>query len=203
MLKALTFSLSLIPGGYLAWLIYLLQAGEGSQLGADPGKAVVIYLGEWTIRFLLLTLAVSPVRRLTAWNQLQRVRRMLGLFTFAYASLHLAAYCLFLLELDPSRLGADLVKRPYITVGFAAWLLLLPLAATSSNFAMRRLRHRWQWLHRWVYLVAVLAITHLIWLSKASYQEAALYGVLALLLLAARVLGPLKGLFRQALNRDG
>ena len=188
-MKAITFLLSLLPLGYSLLQIYLLQSGAENSLGADPGKALVHLQGEWTIRFLMLTLLITPLRQLTGWTQLIRVRRMLGLFTFFYASLHLTAYLVFLLELNFSNLWADVLKRPYITIGFTAFVLLIPMAVTSTDAMVRRLRRRWQQLHRVVYVVAVLAVLHLVWLAKSSYAEAALYGSLIAVLLVCRPLG--------------
>jgi sulfoxide reductase heme-binding subunit YedZ len=199
--KCLTFLLCLVPLGYSIYQIYQLQTGGPHVLGADPAKALVLLQGEWTIRFLLLTLLVTPVRRLTGWNQVQKVRRMLGLFTFAYASIHLLAYLFLLLELDFSNLGADILKRPYITVGFTAYLLLVPLALTSNSFAIRLLRSRWAVLHRLVYGVAVLGVVHVTWLARSSYSEAFAYGVIVAILLLSRVFKGQLGLFREALKR--
>ena len=200
MFKVLTFLLSLGPLAYSIFQVYLLQTGSAHTLGADPGKALVLMQGEWTIRFLVLTLLITPLRRLTGWNRPQKIRRMLGLFTFFYASLHLLAYIVWLLELDFANLWADIIKRPYVTVGFSAYLLLIPLAITSTNGMMRRLGRRWIKLHRAIYAVAVLAVTHLLWLSRSSYAEAAFYGTLIGILLLARVFGSRLRLFRGAVN---
>ncbi len=199
--KSLTFSLCLLPLGYAIYQVYQLQTGGTHVLGADPAKALVLFQGEWTIRFLLLSLLVTPIRRLTGWNQLQKVRRMLGLFTFAYASTHLLAYLFLLLELDFGNLGADILKRPYITVGFVAYLLMVPLALTSNSFAIRRLKSRWALLHRLVYGVAVLGVVHVTWLARSSYSEAIAYGVIVAILLLSRVFKDQLVLFRQALKR--
>ena len=193
MLKLLTFFLSIIPFVYVVWQTYLLQTGMPHALGADPGKEIVLLQGEWTIRFLILTLCITPLRRLTGWNQLQQIRRMLGLFTFFYASTHLLGYTLFLLELDFGNLLADIQKRPYITVGFSAWLLLLPLAVTSSNWMVRQLRSNWVRLHRVVYAIAILAVVHVAWLSKSSYADAVVYGLIVAFLLAVRLVQRYRG----------
>jgi sulfoxide reductase heme-binding subunit YedZ len=200
MLKLATFLAALLPLTYSGWQIYLLQSGAPNGLGADPGKALVLMQGEWTIRFLLITLLISPLRQITGWNSLIRIRRMLGLFTFFYASLHLLSYLVLLLELDFGGLWQDILKRPFITVGFAAWVLLLPLAVTSTNWMMRRLKKRWQILHRAIYLVAILAVVHLIWIARSSYAEAALYGGIIVLLLFLRLFGTRLATFRQALK---
>jgi len=200
-LKFLAFLLCLAPLGYSIYQVYQLQTGGPHVLGADPAKELVLLQGEWTIRFLLLTLLITPLRRLTGWNQLQKVRRMLGLFTFTYASLHLLSYLFLLLELDFSNLGADILKRPYITVGFTAYLFLVPLALTSNNVAMRHLRNRWAVLHRLVYGVAILAVVHVTWLARSSYSEAIAYGVVVAILLVSRVFKDKLSLFRGAFKR--
>lgn len=200
MLKIATFILGLLPLLYSFLQIYLLQTGGEHGLGADPGKELVAFQGEWTLHFLILTLMVTPVRKLTGWNKIQSIRRMLGLFTFFYGSLHLLAYIALLLEFDLVNVLADVVKRPYITVGFAAYLLLVPLAATSNRWMIRRLRHRWSTLHKAIYLIAILAIVHLAWLSKASYLEAFVYGSAVFFLLLFRVLDGRGWIFRRELK---
>ncbi len=200
MLKPLTFLVSSIPFGYVLWQVYLLQTGAPNSLGADPGKEIVLHQGEWAIRFLLITLLITPLRQLTGWNSLQKIRRMLGLFTFFYASTHLLAYVVFLLELDFANLAADIQKRPYITVGFAAYVLLVPLAITSTNWMMRKLRKNWILLHRAIYGIGILAVIHVAWLAKSSYAEAVAYGAIVVLLLFLRVFEPKLGIFRQALK---
>ena len=190
MIKALTFLVCLLPIGYSIYQVYQLQTGGSHVLGADPAKKLVQLQGDWAIRFLLLTLLVTPLRRLTGWRLVQEVRRMLGLFTFAYASIHLLAYLLLLLEFDFSNLSADILKRPYITVGFTAYLLLVPLAVTSNSFAIRLLRNRWGVLHRLTYGVAILVLVHVTWLARSSYSEAIAYGVIVAFLLCSRVFKP-------------
>ena len=190
MIKALTFLVCLLPIGYSIYQVYQLQTGGSHVLGADPAKKLVQLQGEWAIRFLLLTLLVTPLRRLTGWRLVQEVRRMLGLFTFAYASIHFLAYLFLLLEFDFSNLSADILKRPYITVGFTAYLLLVPLAVTSNSFAIRLLRNRWGVLHRLTYGVAILVLVHVTWLARSSYSEAIAYGVIVAFLLCSRVFKP-------------
>lgn len=202
MLKPLTFFLCLLPLEYSIYQVYQLQTGGVNVLGADPAKELVLLQGEWAIRFLLLTLLVTPVRMLAGWHQVQKIRRMLGLFTFAYASIHLLAYLLLLLELDFQNLGADIVKRPYITVGFTAYLLLVPLALTSNNLAIQLLRRRWALLHRLVYGVAILVVVHVTWLAKSSYAEAIAYGVIVTVLLLFRVFKDKFALFQAVLKRS-
>ena len=199
-LKAPTFLLGLMPLVYSVMQIYLLQTGGDHQLGADPGKSFVMMQGEWTLRFLIMTLMVTPVREITGWTRILGIRRMLGLFTFFYASLHLSSYLVLLLELDLANIVTDVVKRPYITVGFTAYLLLVPLAVTSNAYMVRRLKRRWKVLHRAVYLIAVLAIVHLTWLSKASYLDAFVYGSMVFLLLGYRLFAHRRSLFRKELK---
>lgn len=190
--KFAVFVLALLPLLYSLWQVYLLQAGASHQLGADPAKVLVTLQGEWAIRLLILTLLVSPLRKLTGWRWLQPVRRMLGLFTFFYASLHLLSYTVFMLELDFSALWGDLQDRPYIIAGFTAWLLLLPMAITSTDAMMRLLRQRWRKLHMTIYGVALLAVLHVFWQVRSDYFEAVVYGSIIVLLLFFRVFDPRK-----------
>ncbi|MDA9680050.1 sulfoxide reductase heme-binding subunit YedZ [Gammaproteobacteria bacterium] len=187
MIKVLTFLLCLLPIGYSIYEVFRLQIGEPHGLGADPAKELVQFQGEWALRFLLLTLLVTPLRRLAGWREVQKVRRMLGLFTFAYASIHFLAYLFLLLEFDFSNLSADILQRPYITIGFTAYLLLVPLAISSNSLAIRLLRDRWGVLHRLVYGVAILVVVHVTWLAKSSYSEAIAYGIIVVLLLCLRI----------------
>ena len=155
----------------------------GLSLGADPVKKLEHECGKTALNLLLITLSVTPVRNLTGLTQLVRLRRMLGLFAFFYAVVHFTIYLVLDLELNFRVLGADIVKRPYITIGFTALLLLLPLALTSTNGMMRRLGARWQRLHRLVYVIAALAVWHFYWQVKRDVREPLLYlGILALLL---------------------
>jgi sulfoxide reductase heme-binding subunit YedZ len=186
-LKPLTFTLSLLPVIWCLYQIAALQQGQPHDLGADPGKAIVDFIGQWTLRFLILTLAITPVRKIFGIVILARARRMLGLFTFFYASLHLVSYLVFLLELRFTDLVTDVVKRPYITIGFCAFLLLVPLAVTSNQWMIRKLGQRWKALHKLVYLIAILAIVHLVWLTKTDYQQAFFYGLIMACLLGYRV----------------
>jgi sulfoxide reductase heme-binding subunit YedZ len=163
----------------------LLHGAVNGGLGANPVETLTHSTGEWTLRFLLLTLAITPLRRLSGWTVLQRFRRMLGLLAFFYAGLHFAVWAVLDQSLSWSAILDDVVKRPYITVGFAAFLMLIPLALTSTRGMMRRLGRNWQRLHRLVYPIAVLGVLHFIWLVKADWREPAIYaGILAVLLLA-------------------
>ena len=177
--KPLVFVAGLAP---LAWMICGALQLFGASLGADPVKKLEHECGKTALNFLLLTLAVTPVRNLTGLPQLLRLRRMLGLFVFFYAVVHFSVYLVLDLELNLAVVGADIVKRPYITVGFTALLLLVPLALTSTNGMMRRLGRRWQSLHRLIYVIAALAVWHFYWQVKRDVREPLLYmGVLALL----------------------
>ena len=182
--KPLVFVLCLLP---LAWLVY---GAATDQLGANPAEALIRGLGEWTLRFLCLALAVTPLRVRTRTPQLARYRRMLGLFTFFYACLHLLAYGWLDMGLDMADIGRDILKRPFILVGFACWLLLLPLAATSFNRAVRWLGGRqWQALHRLAYVIAPLALLHFFWMKsgKNDFAEVAVYALVIAALLLERL----------------
>jgi methionine sulfoxide reductase heme-binding subunit len=173
--------------GPLAWLVARAMA---DALGANPAEALVRGLGDWTLRLLLLTLAITPLRQWTGWHQLLRHRRALGVATFVYATLHWTAYAWFDQGWAWGAIVADVAKRPFILVGTLAWLLLLPLAATSFNAAIRALGgRRWQALHRLVYGIAGLAILHFFWMrsGKRLYGEVAVYAALLALLLGWRV----------------
>lgn len=181
--KGLLFAACLLPLGYYA------QGLWQDSLGANPIEVVTRGLGTWTLNFLLITLTVTPLRRLSGWNWLLRLRRMLGLFTFFYASLHLTTYVWFDQFFDWMAIAKDIVKRPFITAGMVAFLLLIPLAATSSNAAIRRLGgRRWQALHRAVYPIAMIAVLHFWWLVKADTSQPAIYGAILVVLLGMRVL---------------
>ncbi len=182
--KPVVFALCLLP---LAWLVL---GAVADRLGANPAEALIRALGDWTLRFLCLTLAVTPLRVRTRTPQLARFRRMLGLFTFFYACLHLLAYAWLDMGLAPVEIGRDILKRPFILVGFATWLLLLPLALTSANRAVRWLGGRqWQALHRLVYLIAGLALLHFFWMrsGKNDFAEVAVYGAVIGALLLERL----------------
>jgi sulfoxide reductase heme-binding subunit YedZ len=152
-------------------------------------------LGDWTLRFLVLVLAITPLRVSLGWPALLRLRRMVGLFVFFYACMHLLAYAWFDMEFDVAGIAADVIKRPFILVGFLSWLLLLPLAATSFNRAIRTLgARRWQLLHRAVYVIAGLAVLHFFWMraGKNNFAEVAVYAAILGSLLAWRLWRRLK-----------
>ena len=156
-------------------------------LGANPVETITHVTGEWGLRLLILTLAVTPVRRLLGWNALAPFRRTFGLLAFGYAALHFATYLALDLSFDFGALAEDVAERPYITVGFTTFLLLVPLAATSTRAAVRRLGRRWVTLHRLVYAAGVGAVVHFLWLVKADLREPLIYAAIVGVLLAARV----------------
>ena len=168
----------------LAWL---LVAFSQDALGANPVERILHETGAWTLRLLLLTLAVTPLRRLTGWRGVAPYRRTLGLWTFVYALLHFAGYALLDLGLDLAALAEDLRERPYIMLGFSAFAILSLLALTSPRAAVRRLGRRWRSLHRLVYLAAILGVLHFVWLVKADLLEPAVYAALVALLLVSRL----------------
>ena len=177
--------LGLLP---LAWLVWRTVS---DQLGPNPAEALIRATGEWTLRGLCLTLAVTPLRVLLGWAELARFRRLLGLLTFAYASLHLLCYAWFDMGLDWADIVRDIPKRPFVLVGTAAFALLLLMAVTSWNGAIRRLgAPRWQALHRSVYAVVALAILHFWWMraGKNNFTEVWVYGLILAGLLGWRIL---------------
>jgi len=188
--KPVLFVLALLP---LAWLSARVLQGS---LGPNPAETLIRSLGDWTLRMLCLTLAVTPLRQWTGWAVLARFRRMLGLFAAFYASLHFCAYAVFDMGLVWNDIVRDVAKRPFILVGTVALLLMLPLAATSFNRAIRALgAARWQRLHRLVYAIALLAILHFFWMraGKNDFAEVYLYATIIGLLLgwrAFRAIGP-------------
>ncbi len=182
--KPLVFVLCLLP---FAWLVY---GAVANQLGANPAEALIRGLGDWSLRFLCIGLAVTPLRIHTRTPQLARYRRMLGLFMFFYVCLHLLAYGWLDMGLDVAEIGRDILKRPFILVGFAAWLLLVPLALTSTNGMVRRLGGKaWVALHRLVYVVVPLALLHFFWMraGKQDFAEVAVYALILGALLLERL----------------
>jgi methionine sulfoxide reductase heme-binding subunit len=182
--KPLVFAACLVP---LVWLTCGAFGWFGFSLGPDPVKELEHECGKTALNLLLLTLAVTPVRELTGQPQLLRLRRMLGLFAFFYVLLHFTIYLVLDLELNFRTLGADIAKRPYITIGFTALLLLIPLAVTSTNGMMRRLGRRWQSLHRLVYVIAILGVWHFYWQVKRDVREPLIYAAILAVLLGYRV----------------
>jgi sulfoxide reductase heme-binding subunit YedZ len=172
--------LCLIPAGLLVWRFFT------GGLGANPIEFITLKTGFWTLTLLLVTLAITPVRRITGWNRLVQYRRLLGLFAFFYATLHFMTYVALDLFFDFGAVAADIAKRPYITVGFSAFVLLVPLAVTSTKGSIRRLGRNWLRIHRLIYLAAGLAVLHFYWKksAKSDIGEPLIFaGILAALLL--------------------
>lgn len=184
-IKPFVFLACLAPFLWLAWDVWQ------QTLGTDPVAQLEHRSGDWALRFLLITLAVTPLRRATGINALVRFRRMLGLFAFFYATLHLTIYLVVDLGGFWREIFVEIVKRPYITVGFVAWLLLVPLAITSTKGMIRRLGRRWQTLHRLVYVCALLGVVHFLWLVKSGEKIAVLEPVVYLVIFAALMLARL------------
>ena len=183
-IKGAIFALALVP---FVRMVYLTVTG---QL-VEPLEFITRGTGDWTLYFLCITLAVTPLRKLSKWNWLIKLRRMLGLYVFFYAALHFTTFLWFDHFFDVQEMWKDVLKRPFITVGFAAFVLLVPLAVTSTNAMVRRLGgKRWQWLHRLVYVVAPLGILHFWWMKagKHNFTQPILFGVIVALLLGVRLL---------------
>jgi sulfoxide reductase heme-binding subunit YedZ len=183
--KPLLFIAALVP---FAWLMY---AAVTDNLGANPAEYLIRSLGDWTLRFLCITLAVTPLRVITGTPALARFRRMLGLFVYFYVVMHLLSYSWFDMGFDVQDIAKDIAKRPFILVGFAAFLLLTPLAATSFNRAVKAMgARRWQALHKLVYLIAGLGILHFFWMraGKNDFAEVAVYAAILTVLLGWRLL---------------
>ena len=181
--KPLVFCFSLLP---FCWLLY---AAISNQLGANPAESLIRATGDWTLRFLCLVLAVTPLRTLTGTPALARFRRMLGLFVYFYAALHLLSYSGFDMGFDVQDIAKDILKRPFILMGFSAFLLLTPLMLTSFNRAIKALGgKRWQRLHQLVYVVAAIAVLHFFWMraGKNNFAEVFVYAVILSTLLGWR-----------------
>ena len=189
-LKPAVFLLALLPFAYL--LSRIIQ----NDLGPDPAQTLSIETGEWTLRFLILTLAVTPVRQLFGLVQIGRLRRMIGLFTFFYASFHFMSWMAFILGFRWFAILEELIERPYITVGFLSYVILFLLGFTSTNAMVRRLGKNWKKLHQLVYLASVLAIIHLLWILRTDIGEAIFYGALTAVLLGYRLYRRLNLKFR-------
>lgn len=179
--KGALFLICLIP------FTVLVYNGLTDNLGAEPIKKITHFTGDWTLYLLLTTLAVTPLRRMSGWNELVRYRRMLGLFAFFYACLHFLTYFVLDQFFDWDEIMRDIVKRPYITVGFSAFVLLLPLAATSTNNMMKRLGKNWKRLHSLIYITGTLGILHFLWLVKADVRKPLLLGAILITLLVLRL----------------
>ncbi|MDO8387079.1 MAG: protein-methionine-sulfoxide reductase heme-binding subunit MsrQ [Polaromonas sp.] len=182
--KPLVFLLALLP---FAWLFY---GAFTNNLGANPAEHLIRATGDWTLRFLCIVLAVTPLRVISGTPALARFRRMLGLYTYFYVVIHLLSYSWFDMGFDVPEIIKDIIKRPFILVGFSAFLLLTPLAATSFNAAIKKLgARRWQMLHKLVYLIAGLGLLHFFWMrsGKNDFAEVAAYAAILALLLGWRV----------------
>jgi sulfoxide reductase heme-binding subunit YedZ len=186
-LRVLGWSLGLWPAAELAWRI------AHAQLGANPVEFIEHHTGLWALRLLLLSLAMTPLRRIGGRIEFVQVRRLFGLWAYAWACVHFATYLVFDLQGSPAQLAEDIVKRAYITVGFAAWLMLLPLAITSTKGWQRRLKRNWKHLHRLIYPAAVCGGVHFLWLVKSDIREPAMYLGIATVLLLLRLPVPLRG----------
>jgi len=179
--------LCLVPFSLMLW------AALNDGLGANPIEKLTHETGDWTLRLLLVTLGLSPLRQWTGQASIIRFRRMIGLYTFFYGCCHFSIWFIADHSLDPVGMIEDIIKRPYITLGFSALLLMLPLAITSNQAMIRRLGKNWKTLHQLVYLVILLVVLHFVWLTKADYLEPTIYAIIAMILLAHR-LGPIKRL---------
>lgn len=186
LVKPSIFFMALIP------FIWLLLKVFQNDLGPDPAQALSIETGEWTLRFLLLTLAITPFRQIFRVAEIARLRRMIGLFAFFYASIHFLSWMAFILAFRWLAIAEELVERPYITVGFLAYVILFLLGVTSTNSMVRRLGKNWKRLHKFVYAASILAIVHLLWILRTDVTEAVIYGVLLAILLGYRIYRKLK-----------
>lgn len=182
LIKPLVFAAALVPLGLVVSRVVL------NDLGPDPAEELAKMTGIWAIRFLVLALAMTPLRRVFNQVEFVRNRRMIGLFALFYATCHFMVWLVFLLGLEWVRIAEELVKRPYITVGFSAYLILLALGITSPKFMVRKLGRNWKRLHRFVYVAGILAVIHLLWILRSDVGEAVLYGGLVALLLGYRLL---------------
>ena len=180
-LKPAVFSLALLP---LAWLLWRIASND---LGPDPAQELAISTGEWTLRLLLITLSLTPLRQLTGRPEFVRIRRMVGLFALFYASIHFFVWMSLLLAFRWFAIGEELIERPFITVGFLALLILVALGVTSPKAMVRRMGKNWKRLHRLIYPAAILAIVHLIWILRTDLTEAVLYGSILAILLGYRL----------------
>ena len=186
-MRVLTFVLCLAPAALLTYRAFVTR-----DLGINPIETLTHETGQWALRFLLASLAITPLRRLTGWNRVIVFRRMLGLFAFFYAILHLSVWVVFDHYFTLSTMIEDIAKRPFITMGTIALLLMVPLALTSTKWAIRRMGRRWQALHRLVYVSAAAAVVHFIWKEKVIINETMIYAGILVALLAIRVVFALR-----------
>ena len=181
LLKPLAFLICLVPFGQLLYRAYT------TDLGANPIDTITRFTGSWALFILLASLSVTPLRKLTGSNNLIRYRRMLGLFAFFYAALHFSTFLVLDHYFDWSRIAKDILKRPYVTAGFTGFMLMVPLAVTSTAGMIRRLGKRWQQLHRLVYVAAIAGVIHFYWLVKSDISRPAQYGLVLAVLLGFRL----------------
>lgn len=179
--KLLVFFLCLLP---LGWLVLM---AVNNALAPDPGKAIVLFTGSWALRFLIVTLAITPLKRITGASVLLRYRRMMGLYVWFYASLHLLAVMTYLLGWSWAIFLEEFIQRPYMALGIIAWLLLVPLGLTSNRWMIKKLGQHWKSLHKLIYLIAVLVCGHFIWLVRSDFGEALSYTVVVAVLLLFRL----------------
>lgn len=184
--KVAAFIFALVP-----WAL-LIRAAVTNNLGINPAETIQLETGRWALKFLLLSLAITPLRRITGWNILIQYRRMLGLFAFFYATLHFLSYWSFDLNFSFAAMLGDVWKRPFIALGFTAFLLMVPLALTSTKGWIRRLGKKWTLLHRLVYAAAVLAVVHFIWKVKVFTGDPVLYAAILVVLLGFRLFWALR-----------
>lgn len=194
-IKPVVFAASLAP------FVWLVSGAFTDGLGVNPVETITNTTGIWTLRFLAISLAITPLRWITRWNPLIQLRRMLGLFAFFYGTLHFMTYFVLDQSLMFDGLWEDVVKRPYITVGFTAFVLMIPLAITSTTGWIRRLGRRWTLLHRLVYVSAVLGVLHYWWKVKLDTTDPSFYALIVAILLGARLLRSIQQ--RQAASVPG
>jgi sulfoxide reductase heme-binding subunit YedZ len=196
-IKPLLFGVCSLPAVWWVYAIWQAYAGNPGLLGPDPPKYLSLESGEWSMRMLVGALAITPLRYLFNWPYLWRLRRMIGLFVFFYATLHFLVFLVLILGLNWADLGRELAERPYITLGFGAYVILCLLAMTSFNYAQRKMGRNWKRLHRAVYVAAILAVLHLIWIVRSDFGEALLYSLLFAILLLYRLLHKVNPAFRR------
>ena len=180
-LKVVIFTLSLAP------IFYIIYQILTNQLGPEPIKDITHHTGKWTLYFIVITLAMTPLKKITKLNIWINYRRMFGLFIFLYASLHLMTYVGLDYRFDLASIGDDIIKKKYIFIGFTAWLLLIPLAVTSNNRMMKILKYRWKKLHRLIYLISLFGVIHYLWLVKRDLTEPLIFLTIILILLSFRL----------------
>lgn len=187
-IKPVLFIACCLPALWWVYAIWQAYIGNPALLGPDPPKYLSLETGEWSIRMLMAALAITPLRYLFNWPYLWRLRRMVGLFAFFYATLHFLVFLVFILELNLGDLSREVVERPYVTLGFGAYIILCLLAMTSFNYAQRKMGRNWKRLHRTVYVASILAVLHLVWIVRSDFGKALIYATLVLVLLLYRFL---------------